>query len=256
MPDTTATASLKTSRNQRPSLLCFSAQLLRSLGFAPAARLCRQRILNVLARPLTTAFHILYYYSLSRTLENTYWLGTPVLKNTADLWIFQEIIYNTKPDLIIETGTASAGSALYMASICEMINHGQVVTIDIVDKSDRPQHKRIKYLVGSSTSPEIQAQVRSLIKPRDRVMVVLDSDHAKEHVLSELSVYGSLVTSGNYLIVEDTNLNGHPVLPTHGPGPAEAVEEFLRDKKDFVMDRRQEKFFLTFNAGGYLLKAG
>jgi len=84
--------------------------------------------------------------------------------------------------------------------------------------------------------------------------VILDSDHSRDHVLDELRLYAPLVTSGSYVIVEDTNINGHPVLPQFGPGPMEALDEFLRESDEFSIDDQREKFFLTFNPRGFLLK--
>lgn len=143
---------------------------------------------------------------------------------------------------------------MFLASMCDLVNNGKVITIDIADIKGRPEHKRIEYLHGSSTSEEIAEQVRKLITPKDKVMVILDSDHHKDHVLDELKIYGELVTKGSYLIVEDTVLNGHPVRPDFGPGPMEAVEEFIKENKAFVADRDKEKFYLTFNPKGYLRK--
>lgn len=196
--------------------------------------------------------HKLYYARKAQTWGNTFWLGVPVQKCPLDLWIYQEIICETRPELIIECGTGSGGSALYMASICELISCGQVVTIDINPQTSWPQHPRITYLTGSSTSNEVVEQVRQLASRAKRVMVVLDSDHHMDHVLRELRNYSLLVTLGCYLIVEDTNLNGHPVAPDFGPGPWEAVEEFLRENHDFKVDRSREKFMLTANENGYL----
>ncbi len=90
----------------------------------------------------------------------------------------------------------------------------------------------------------------------ESVLVVLDSDHSKEHVLAELEAYSPLVSEGGYLIVEDTNINGHPVLPNWGPGPTEALEEFLADNEDFVSDKGREKFFFTQNPGGFSKRVG
>ncbi len=212
----------------------------------------RLRVLAAFAQPITLAFHVLYYYSGQRTWQNTYWLGMPVLKSAPDLWVLQEIIFFTRPDVIIETGTFLGGSALFMASICESMNHGRVITIDIADFPGKPRHPRITYLLGSSTSPEIAAQVKNLIQPQEKVMVVLDSDHSKDHVLRELNIYGKLASKDTFLIVEDTHVNGRPVDFWHGPGPGEAVQEFLRNNNDFVVDRGPEKLFLTFNPRGYL----
>jgi cephalosporin hydroxylase len=198
-------------------------------------------------------FHRLYYYSRERTWkDNTFWLNVPVAKCPLDLWVYQEIICEIKPDLIIETGTAYGGSALFLSSICDLINCGRIITIDVRETPDRPQNARIEYLIGSSISDEVVEKVSGSIKSGDRVMVILDSDHTAAHVLRELNIYSKLVTTGSYLIVEDTNANGHPVLPLYGAGPMEAVEEFLRRRTDFIVDRQKEKFFMTFNPKGYL----
>jgi cephalosporin hydroxylase len=204
-------------------------------------------------RRIIKRFHKLYYYAKQRTWKNnTFWLSVPTAKCPLDLWVYQEIICETKPDIIIETGTAYGGSALYLSSICDLTDRGRIITIDIQAQPNRPEHQRITYLSGSSISTEIAAEVRSLIKPEDRVMLILDSDHRAAHVLSELEIYSQLVTVGCYLIVEDTNVNGHPVLPLYGAGPMEAVEEFMDARTDFVMDSRREKFLMTFNPRGYL----
>jgi len=197
-------------------------------------------------------FHKLYYYSLDQTWNNTYWMNVPLLKCPLDVWIYQEIIVEQKPDVIIECGTARGSSALFMAHICDMVGSGKIITIDIKHEENRPQHKRVTYLTGSSISPEIVKQVKSAIGENDKVMVFLDSDHTMAHVLSELRIYNSLVSKGSYLIVEDSNVNGHPVEPSHGPGPMEAIDKFLSENKDFIVDKKREKFFLTFNPNGYL----
>lgn len=171
-----------------------------------------------------------------------------------DLWIYQEIIFEVKPNIIIECGTAKGGSALFLVFVCDLVDNGRVITIDIEDRRERPRHSRIKYLLGSSVLEEIVGQVRKLISDKDKVMVILDSDHHKEHVLNELRIYSKLVTKGSYIIVEDTNINGHPVAHDFGPGPMEAVEEFLKENTNFVIDKSREKFYLTFNPRGYLKK--
>ena len=203
---------------------------------------------------LIDQFHTLYYDRKEQTWGNTYWLGHHVLKCPLDLWTYQEILHELQPELIVETGTYLGGSALFLASICDLLGRGQVLTIDVDRREDRPPHPRITYLTGSSTSDPILRQVRRRAKDTSRVLVILDSGHAKEHVLSELHAYAPLVTPGSYLIVEDTNLNGRPVDTRHGPGPAEAVTEFLTRNDAFVRDESREKFLLTFNPGGYLKK--
>jgi cephalosporin hydroxylase len=206
------------------------------------------------ARIITNQFHRLYYHTpIPPTWTRTTWLGTTILKCPLDLWIYQEILYELKPDVIIECGTESGGSARYLACLCDLIGHGRVVTIDIIDK-ERPKHERVTYLTGSSTSPEMIAKVRSLIEPDERVLVLLDSDHSMQHVLEEMKNFGPFVTQGSYMIVEDSNINGHPVDPLFGPGPMEAIWAFMKEDDHFVIDKDQEKFFLTFNPNGYLKK--
>jgi cephalosporin hydroxylase len=199
-------------------------------------------------------FHMLYYSGREQTWGNTFWLGQTVLKCPLDLWSYQEILHEVQPELIIETGTYQGGSALFLASICDLLDQGEVLTIDVDRREGRPRHPRITYLTGSSTSSKILRQVRQRASGKSTVLVILDSGHGKDHVLSELHAYAPLVTPGSYLVVEDTNLNGHPVESNHGPGPAEAVEEFLERSDGFVRDESREKFLLTFNPGGYLRK--
>lgn len=204
------------------------------------------------------AFHKLYFdaRSFNMTWRNTFWLGHPILKCPLDMWVYQEIIHEIRPDLIIETGTAFGGSALYLASICDMVGSGRIVTIDIEARASLPQHPRIEYLVGSSVSDGMVAQVKNRVAAARTVMVILDSDHAMPHVASELERLSPFVTRGSYLIVEDTNLNGHPVEPEHGPGPMEALGQFLPAHREFEVDASREKFFLSFNPKGYLKRVG
>jgi cephalosporin hydroxylase len=200
---------------------------------------------------ITREFHQLFYGD-RQTWQQTYWLGTRVLKCPLDLWIYQEIISQTKPDLIVETGTYAGGSALFMASICAQLGHGELLTIDVQPLKDRPKHPRLTYLTGSSIDPRVVRSVERRARTAARVMVVLDSDHSYQHVLAEMTAYAPFVTQDCFLIVEDTNVNGHPVLEKYGPGPREAVETFLLRNADFAIDRQKEKFFMTFNPGGYL----
>jgi cephalosporin hydroxylase len=210
------------------------------------------RALRAMGGPVTQAFHILYYESAGKTWENTRWMGVPILKNPLDLWIYQEIIFETKPDLLIECGTYKGGSALYFAHLFDLLGRGGVISIDVFDYPDKPVHPRIQYLIASSISVGAVESVRDHIRPGMSVMVSLDSHHTKEHVLQELNLYSELVTAGQYLVVEDTNVNGHPVAPGHGGGPWEAVEEFLTANSSFKLDTDREKLLLTFHPGGFL----
>ncbi len=200
-------------------------------------------------KELIEKFHEFYYGS--QVLFDTKWFGTQVLKCPLDLWVYQEMMNEIRPDVIIETGTEKGGSALFFASMMDLLGKGKIITIDIV-KKQRPSHKRITYLTGSSTSPKIVNTVKRLVKNNKKIIVVLDSDHSKKHVLGELEIYSKFVPKGSYMVVEDTNINGHPVLPGLGPGPMEAVDEFLKNNKDFAIDKSREKFFLTMNPRGFL----
>ena len=201
---------------------------------------------------VTEAFHRLYYDTA--VWKDTYWLGVRTQKCPLDLWVYQEILHEVRPDLVIETGTAHGGSAYYLASVMDLLGRGEIVTVDIHPVEGRPEHARITYLTGSSTADEVVEQVERLAEGHERILVILDSDHSREHVLDELRIYSRFVSPGSYLIVEDTNVNGHPAKPEHGPGPMEALEEFLPGTDEFEMDAAREKFFLTFNPRGFLRK--
>lgn len=212
----------------------------------------------VVARTIVDQFTRLYYQTPVpvRTWHDTRWLGHPVLKTPLDLWNYQEILHERRPDVVVECGTAGGGSALFLASVMGLMDHGRVVSIDLKPNPGRPPHDRITYLVGSSTAPAVVERVRAEVDGAARVMVILDSDHSKTHVLDELRLYSPLVSPGDFLVVEDTCVNGHPVAPQHGPGPMEAVDAFLKETRAFVVDPRDRKFLMTFNPRGYLRRVG
>ena len=209
-------------------------------------------------RELIAAFTRLYYrhwhhdHPGGRGSVSIGWLGHLAQKCPTDIWTCQEIIAETKPDLIIETGSCLGGSGMFMAMICELLGRGEIISIDIDARDDRPSHPRLQFLHGDSAAPDMVAAVAARIRPGMRVMVILDSDHREPHVSAELAVWADFVTPGCYLIVEDTVVNGHPVLPEYGPGAMEALDAFLARRDDFVMDRSRERFLLTMNPRGYL----
>ena len=205
-------------------------------------------------RMIIRAFQQLYYNSLpwnDKLYNHTTWMGVPCLKCPLDLWAYQEIVFDVKPDVILETGTYLGGSALYLAHLCELMGHGRIVTIDIEERP-RPSHERITYVTGSSTDPATLDHALASVSERHSVLVILDSDHSEAHVTQELELLAPLVTLNSYIIVEDTNINGHPVCPEFGPGPFEAVQKFVAHHPDFRIDESREKFLLTFNPQGYL----
>jgi cephalosporin hydroxylase len=204
---------------------------------------------------VSRSFHRLFYdagHYNKATWHDTYWFGSRTFKSPLDMWVYQEILYEKRPDMVVETGTSHGGSALYMAHIMDQLGHGSVITIDI-NAAETPSHPRITYVRGSSTDPAIVERIRGLSSGK-QTMVVLDSDHSADHVLAELSAYADLVCVGQYLIVEDTNLNGHPVYKKYGAGPWEALQGFMRSDGRFKADRSREKYLFSFNPGGFLVK--
>jgi hypothetical protein len=121
-----------------------------------------------------------------------------------------------------------------------------------IEPRERPAHPRISYLTGSSIDPAVLRQIELRVGAARKVIVILDSDHSFEHVCAELDAYGRFVSEESYLIVEDTNLSGHPVHPEQDRGPMESVRQFLEKNSGFVPDRSREKYLLTFNPLGYL----
>ncbi len=214
-----------------------------------AATSARFRLDRRLDRAAVSRAHDVLY--LSDAWINAAWLGTQALKNPLDLWVYQEIVYETRPELIVETGTYRGGSALYLASLCDLMGQGEVVSIDIEPmRDDYPAHPRVTYLAGrSSTDPAVVEEVRARAAGRP-VLVILDSDHSQAHVEAELAEYASLVPVGCYLIVEDSNIGR--IRKDLMPGPLEAVDSFLATTDEFEIDREREKFLITFNPSGYL----
>jgi len=204
-------------------------------------------------RETIDAFHRLYYQTW-RTGKGTIdlsWFGHRTLKCPFDLWTYQEIIVDTRPDVIVESGTAFGGSALYLATVLDALGHGRILSIDVEKRGKPPGHPRIEYVSGSSVDPAILDRIRTETKG-GKTMVILDSDHSQAHVEAELAAYRDIVSVGCYLIVEDTDINGHPARPEFGPGPWEALQAFLATTDDFEVDRSRERFLLTLNPGGYL----
>lgn len=202
-------------------------------------------------------FHELYYDKRvgpghHRIWEQTKWMGYPVLKTPADLWNYQEILHEIKPDLVIETGTYASGTTLFLAHVMDIIGKGAVVSIDIKELPLRARHPRISYLSGSSADPGVAEAAARHLEPGASCVVILDADHSKEHVIKEMDLFSPLVTIGSYMIVEDSNVNGHPVYPSFGPGPFEAIEHFLGKNSSFEADKSREKFLVSWNPQGYL----
>ena len=197
---------------------------------------------------------------------NFSWLGRPIIQFPQDIMAIQEIIWNVKPDLVIETGIAHGGSLVLSASILELIGEGEVVGIDIEirpeNKKEIENHvlsKRIRMIEGSSIDEEVFSKIKDIAKEKKNVLVILDSNHTHEHVSKELNFYSSLVTRGSYLIVLDTIIEDMPKnsFPNRdwdkGNNPKTAVWEFLKNTDRFEIDKDIEnKLLITVAPDGYL----
>jgi cephalosporin hydroxylase len=210
------------------------------------------KVAALMRRP---ALDLSHYFLYKEEAWKRTWLGVPILKLPQDLWAYQELLFTCRPTLIIECGACSGGSALYFAHLMDaMESNGRIISIDVtVPAHGFPEHPRVEYLIGSSTAGEMVDRVRGMIRPGDKVMVILDSDHSQRHVAAELDRYAGFVTLGQYLICEDTNVNGHPVNRAHGPGPMEALSEWLPEHPEFASDNSRQPH-LSFHPRGWLIR--
>jgi cephalosporin hydroxylase len=224
---------------------------LRNLPARFLARFCRRSVID--------AFHFIWYMDKSTHAQNTF-LGFPMDQLPMDSWLYQELLCRERPRFIFQTGIDHGGSLLYFATMLDLLHapaDALVIGVDIrlSESARRLTHPRIRLIEGSSTDPAIVARVRELA-PAQYGLVSLDSDHSKEHVLRELELYSPLTEPGRHLVVEDCNVNGHPVYQSHGVGPTEAVDQFLHANQDFSRDdglwRRNG---LSFHQGGWLMRA-
>jgi cephalosporin hydroxylase len=194
------------------------------------------------------------------------WLGLPVIQMPPDIVVMQEVIWETRPQLVIETGIARGGSLVLYASILQLIGEGEVLGIDVDIRAHNreaiethPLARRIRMVEGSSLDEAVLAEARRAADAVERVMVVLDSDHTHEHVLAELHAYGELVTVGQFLVVADTFVEDIPVQDHRrrqwGPGdnPATALRAWLDEAEGFEPDPFiNAKLLLSASPGGYL----
>lgn len=209
---------------------------------------------NPLTEVITGLFHVMFYNSDHTWQQGfTKWQGVSILQNPFDMWIKQEILWETKPDLIIETGSALGGTALFYVSAYPKC---YVISVDTQEMwKVEVKHPRIKFLKGSSTNPKMVKEIKDYAKKFKRVMVILDSDHTEDHVYKEIGIYSPLVTPGCYLVVEDTNIGGNPVTSNvPGRGPMAAVQRFIEGEGQeyFEIDKSKEKYYMTFYPNGWL----
>jgi cephalosporin hydroxylase len=204
-------------------------------------------------------YHKWYYNTF--VWKKTSWMGITTWKSVSDMWNYQEILWDLEPSLIVEFGTNQGGSALYFATIMKRLGTPfKVLSVDITHKPLDPAARRdpdILFVESSSTVPAIADQIRSLrAEFPGKVFAILDSDHTMDHVLAEMKLLRPLLSTGDYLLVEDSSVNGHPVLPGWGPGPYEAIEAYEREfPSDYTHDvERENKFGWTQAPNGFLIR--
>jgi cephalosporin hydroxylase len=230
---------------------------------------------SVLVKKYATSILALYFYQPTGSESEEYhkwyynttvwhkttWMGVDCWKWVGDMWNYQEILFELKPSLVIEFGTWRGGSALFFASVMRQIGEPfKVLSVDVDHGTLDPAARRdsdILFVESGSTVPAIAEHIQRLKSEfPGRVFAILDSDHSMNHVLAEMKLLRPLLSAGDYLIVEDSNVNGHPVLPGWGPGPYEAIEayehEFPTDYKHDVA--RENKFGWTFAPNGFLIR--
>lgn len=204
---------------------------------------------------VSLAFARHWWANREKTVTNRY-LGVLCLQNPFDAWIMQEIITETRPEVIVECGSLAGGSALLWAHLMEQLEiDGQVVAIDLAEQAAEEARRmpiwerRVHWISGSTVEPEVIAEATEIAAGR-RTMVVLDSDHSQAHVEAEMAHYGGLVSSGCYMVVQDGLVTA--VVPEHGPGPLEAIERFLATDERFEVDRERERMLFTSSPSGFL----
>ncbi|MBN2706061.1 MAG: class I SAM-dependent methyltransferase [Deltaproteobacteria bacterium] len=200
----------------------------------------------------------LEYHQREVVFDQVHWMGIPTLKNVLDLWIYQEIIFTQRPELIIEMGSFKGGSTLYLAQLLEIIGNGRIISADLHHSQFQAKHRLITTLTGSTQAPEVAARLRQEATAGS-VLIIHDADHRQATVLADLKLYADLVSKGSYFIVEDgvVDIFGENSLlgsTMGGPGPLPAIREFLEQDKRFVIDRSRERYLLTYNPCGYLKK--
>jgi cephalosporin hydroxylase/GT2 family glycosyltransferase len=181
------------------------------------------------------------------------WLGRPVNRYPADLHVYQELLVNVRPSLLVLVGDDDGlgGRALFVASVCDQLGHGRVVAVGRGEASERPTHPRVTHVAGAPESMAVAQEVAGLApEPPDALVIV--GLGAMGRVVAAFEHYAPLVPVGGYVVVENTVVNGRPAGAGFGPGPYEAVEAILGRTGEFVPDPAGERYMLTFNRSGYL----
>lgn len=205
---------------------------------------------NSLELPLSNVLNTIQ----KRIMTETYYFGIKTLKNPFDFWVYQELIHQHKPDVIIEIGNNWGGSTLALAHMLDNMQHGRIIGIDIdhskiIEKIS--QHPRVTLVENNAI--DALSQVKALIKPAEKVLLIEDSAHTYDNTLAVLELYSPFIKIGDFIIVEDSICHhGLDVGPS--PGPYEAIESFIKSNNKFEIDRSKESFLITWNPKGFLKK--
>ena len=196
----------------------------------------------------------LLHHQKEIVFEKMSWMGTKIWKNPLDAWIYQEILFDVKPDIVVEIGSRYGGSTLFFANLLDIMGNGQVISIDPHRDDFKLEHGRVIVLTGRSDDPPILTEVKERCENK-RVFVIQDGDHSYDQVLTDLNNYSPWVSVGSYFVIEDGIVDlfhdGDGLgFATHGP--LVATERFLSENKNFVVDHHRERYILTYNPNGFL----
>lgn len=198
----------------------------------------------------------LIHHQKEIVFESVTWMGIKVWKNPLDAWIYQEILHEVRPDVVVEIGSQYGGSTRYFADLLDLIDNGKVISIDPHREEYGLKHKRVLALTGNSSDRDILARVKESCIGK-KVFVIQDGDHSKAQVLEDLENYSPFVSVGSYFIVEDGIVDLFHSEDGLGfreedPGPLAAIEEFLGHHPEFMVDMSRERYVLTYNPKGFL----
>lgn len=199
-----------------------------------------------------------------RLMYEPSWMGIPIIQIPDDILMMQELVWKVRPDVIVECGVAHGGSAVFYASLCALVGKGRVIGVDVeIRKYNRvaieahPMAGRIELMESSSIEPSTVAAIRDRVAGAEVVLVVLDSDHSRDHVRAELDAYAPMVTPGSYIVAMDGAQGLVSDIPRgkrewRDDNPLPAIEAFLREHREFVVDPHYTRLLVTANPNGYL----
>lgn len=190
-------------------------------------------------------------YQREIVFERVQYRGVSTWKNVLDLWVYQEIIWETEVEIVVEIGARHGGTTLWLSDLLRNFRgeSAAVISIDL----ERPALQlpaNVHFICGDSIAPETVTETRSICGGR-KTMVIADGNHAAHHVLEEMRLYGPLVSEGSYFIAEDGIVDVME-WKEHAPGPFVAARQFVSETDEFVIDRSREKFLLTYAPDGFL----